>query len=258
VRFQQEEVVEGHRSILARARPGVVQPSGIIFAALDCDADAIEAWNRWYDLEHTPMNVSIDGVMLSRRYVAPPALHDARVTAEGSPFAEGRATFLTTYVLAGDPTIAFDAMSTELPKLYEQGRMTFPAEKKMVREGDVFTGGEAVGDPVRQLAPGDVPFVGHTGVIVVQRHQPDPGRAEKLVAVDGVHGVWSLESRNRPGLHLELTFVEGDVAALARLLREAVPHAGPVLVDAPYELIDPLRYPWADAIRASDLPKTVA
>ena len=59
-----------------------MEPSGIIFAALDCDADAIEAWNRWYDLEHTPMNVCIDGVMLSRRYVSPPALqvvvaHDA-------------------------------------------------------------------------------------------------------------------------------------------------------------------------------------
>jgi hypothetical protein len=235
-----------------------VEPSGIIFAALDCDADAIEAWNRWYDLEHTPMNVSIDGVMLSRRYVAPPALHDARVTAAGSPFADGKATFLTTYVLAGDPQVAFDAMSTELPKLYEQGRMTFPAEKKVVREGDVFLGGGAVGDPVRQLVPADVPFVGHTGVIVVQRHQPDPGRAEKLVTVAGIHGVWSLESRNRPGLHLELTFVEGDVAALARSLREQVPHGGEVVVDAPYELIDPLRYPWADAIRASGLPKTVA
>lgn len=235
-----------------------MEPSGIIFAALDCDADAIEAWNRWYDLEHTPMNVSLAGVMLSRRYVAPPELHAARRTAEGSPFAGGRATFLTTYVLAGDPQDAFDAMSTELPKLYDEGRMTFPAEKKVVREGDVFAGVAAVGDPVRQLVPADVPFVGHTGVIVVQRQRPDPGRAERLVTVDGVHGVWTLESRNRPGLQLEMTFVEGDVGALARSLREAVPHAGDVVLDAPYELIDPLRYPWAEAIRASDLPATVA
>lgn len=235
-----------------------MEPSGIIFAALDCDTDAIETWNRWYDLEHTPMNVSLAGVMLSRRYVAPPALHAARVTAEGSPFAAGRATFLTTYVLGGDPQLAFDAMSTELPKLYEQGRMTFPAEKKAVREGDVFAATAAVGDPVRQLAAVDVPFVGHTGVIVVQRHRPDPGRAERLVAAEGVHGVWTLESRNRPGLELELTFVEGDVAGLARWLREHVPHEGEVVLDAPYELIDPLRYPWAESIRASDLPRTVS
>jgi hypothetical protein len=235
-----------------------VEPSGIIFAALDCDADAIEAWNRWYDLEHTPMNVSLAGVMLSRRYVAPPELHAARVTADGSPFAGGRATFLTTYVLGGDPAVAFEAMSVELPKLYEQGRMTFPAEKKVVREGDVFAGTAAVGDPVRQLTAADVPFVGHTGVIVVQRHQADPGRAERLVGVEGVHGVWTMESRNRPGLHLEMTFVEGDPAAMARALRAEVPHGGDVVLDAPYALIDPLRYPWAEAIRASDLPATVA
>ena len=235
-----------------------MEPSGIIFAALDCDADAIEQWNRWYDLEHTPMNVSLAGVMLSRRYVAPPELHAARITAEGSPFAGGRATFLTTYVLGGDPSVAFDAMSVELPKLYEQGRMTFPADKKVVREGDVFAGTAAVGDPVRQLNAIDVPFVGHTGVLVVQRDRAAPGRAERLVAVDGVHGTWAMESRNRPGIHLEMTFVEGDVAAMARAVREQVPHEGDVLLDAPYLLINPLDYPWADAIRSSDLPKTVS
>jgi hypothetical protein len=36
-----------------------------------------------------------------------------------------------------------------------------------------------------------------------------------------------------------------------------VPHTTEVLVDAPYLLIDPLSYPWAEAIRSSDLPKTV-
>ena len=240
-----------------------MEPTGIIFAALDCDTDAIEDWNRWYDLEHTPMNVSIDGVLLSRRYVAPPDLHRARLAPEGSPFAGGRAAFLTTYVLGGNPQVAFDAMSEKLPGLYDAGRMTFPAEKKAVREGDVFVATGAVGDPDRLLEPIDVPFVGHTGVVVVQRRgEPDAyrERAEALVGVDGVHGVWSLESRNRPGLGLDLVFVEGDPAERASWLREAVPHpaGGEVVLDAPYELIDPLRYPWAEGMRASDLPRTVA
>ena len=235
----------------------------MIFAALDCDADAIEDWNRWYDLEHTPMNVSIDGVLLSRRYVAPLALHRARVVGPGSPFAAGRATFLTTYVLGGDPQVAFDAMSAKLPALYDAGRMTFPAEKKAVREGDVFTGTSAVGDADRQLEPGDVPFVGHTGVVVVQRRGAEQHyreRAEQLVSFDGVHAVWSLTSRNRPGLGLDMIFVEGDTAERASWLREAAPHPPDVelLLDAPFHLIDPLRYPWAAAIRASDLPKTVS
>ena len=56
-----------------------MEATGIIFAALDCDADAIEDWNRWYDLDHTPANVVLPGVQLSRRYVATPELHEQRL-----------------------------------------------------------------------------------------------------------------------------------------------------------------------------------
>jgi hypothetical protein len=234
-----------------------MEPTGIIFAALDCDADAIETWNRWYDLEHTPMNVCLDGVMLSRRYVAPPALHAARLAAEGSPFAAGRATFLTTYVLAGDPQLAFKAMSVELPRLYEEGRMRFPAEKKTVREGDVFEGLATAGRSELQLRPRDVPFVGHTGLIVVQRRGTD-NRAEQIAELDGVTGTWTLASRSREGLFLDMIFVENDPARRAVAIRAAVPHQADVILDAPFLLIDPLRYPWAEEIRSSDLPKTIA
>jgi hypothetical protein len=203
------------------------------------------------------MNVCLDGVMLSRRYVSPPDLHAARLTAADSPFAAGRATFLTTYVLAGDPQRAFDAMSVELPKLYDEGRMRFPAEKKTVREGDVFEARTAVGRAELQLHPRDVPFVGHMGLIVVQRRGED-GRAARIVELDGVTGAWTLESRSRPGLFLDFFFVEDDPAGRAVAIRDAVPHAADVVVDAPFLLIDPMRYPWADAIRASALPRTIA
>ncbi len=233
-----------------------MEPTGLIFAALDCDADLIEEWNRWYDLEHTPMNVCLDGVMLSRRYVAPPALHAARLVAEDAPFGRGKATFLTTYVLAGSPQVAFDAMSVELPRLYEDGRMRFPPEKKTVREGDVFEGREAFGRPELQLRRRDVPFVGHTGVIVVQRRGADD-RSRRIVELDGVTGVWNLSSRTRPDLYLDLIFVEDDPGGRAIAIRDAVPHEADVVVDAPFLLINPLSYPWAEEIRASDLPKKV-
>jgi hypothetical protein len=233
-----------------------MEPTGVIFAALDCDADAIEAWNRWYDLEHTPMNVSLDGVMLSRRYVAPPRLHATRLVGEGSPFGGGRATFLTTYVLAGNPQVAFDAMSVELPRLYEDGRMRFPSEKKTVREGDVFEGEEAFGRPGLQLHRRDVPFVGHAGVIVVQRRGADD-RSRRIVELEGVTGAWTLSSRTRPDMYLDLIFVEDDPGECAVAIREAVPHQADVVVDAPFLLINPLCYPWAEEIRSSDLPKTI-
>src|SRR4051812_15747973 len=78
---------------------GIVEPTGIIFAGLDCDADSIEAWNRWYDLEHVPPNVSMTGVMLGRRYVASPELHDLRRVVPESGFSGRRGTFVTIYTL---------------------------------------------------------------------------------------------------------------------------------------------------------------
>ena len=237
--------------------------TGVIFAALDCDADAIERWNRWYDLEHTPPNVALEGVMLSRRYVSPPDLHAVRLVGPESPFAGGRATFLTTYVLTGDPAVGFEAMSVTLPKLYEAGRMTFPADKKVVRDGDVFASRSAAGDPATALPPAEVAFVGHTGVIVILRRGAEEAyraRADKLAALDDVRGVWTLESVNRPGLALDLVFIEGEPAAVAVAARQAAPHpdGAEVVVDAPFLLINPLAYPWAEAIRNSDLPATIS
>jgi hypothetical protein len=75
-----------------------------------------------------------------------------------------------------------------------------------------------------------------------------------------VHGVWSLTSRLREGLDMDIVFVEGDAGTAARQMRMLEP-AGPstqVLVDAPFDRINPMHYPWADSIRSSDLPKKVA
>ncbi|WP_436774872.1 hypothetical protein [Yinghuangia sp. YIM S09857] len=239
-----------------------MRPTGVIFAALDCDADVIEDWNRWYDLEHTPPNLLLDGVLQSRRYVAPPALHEARIAAEGSPFAGGRSTFLTVYTLLGDPVAAFQGMTGLRDVLVEAGRMEFPADKKAVRDGDVFATVAGTGDDAIRLPADEVAFVGHTGIVVTQRRggaEAARARAARLVALDGVHGVWTLASGTRDGLELDIVFVEGDEAETARRLRAAEPHdaATEIVVDAPYRLIDSLRYPWADEIRASDLPAKV-
>ncbi len=240
-----------------------MQPSGIIFAALDCDAAVIEDWNRWYDLEHTPPNVMLEGVMLSNRYVATPDLHGARESVEGSPFGNGRASFVTIYTLTGDPQIAFDDMSSLRERLIDTGRMAFPEDQKAVREGDCFQSVDAFVSAPTKLVPADVPFVGHTGVVIRQRRggqKASLARAARLVEIDGVHGVWSLTSRLRDGLDMDIVFVEGDAAVAAQQLRAAEPadSSTEVLVDAPYDRINPMHYPWADSIRNSDLPKKVA
>ncbi len=248
---------------MARCQNDPMRPSGIIFAALDCDAAVIEDWNRWYDLEHTPPNVMLEGVMLSNRYVAPPTHHRARSCVEGSPFAAGRATFVTIYTLTGDPQVAFDDMSTLRERLIDTGRMAFPEDRKAVREGDCFAGVSAFASPPTRVVADDVPFVGHTGIVLRQRRGGGDAareRASRLVDHDGVHGVWTLTSRLRPGLDLDIVFVEGDASEAATRLRDAEPAdaATEVLVDAPFERINPMHYPWAGSIRDSDLPATVA
>jgi len=207
------------------------------------------------------------GVMLGHRYVAPPALHDTRRTDAGSPFSDGRSVFLTIYTLCVEPSSAFDDMTVLRDKLYDGDRMRFPADKKVVREGDVLKLQYALGDPSGTLEAEDVPFVGHTAIIVVQResHESLDGWyatdwTPRVVALDGVHGAVSYSSVTRDGLVLDMVFMEGDAATRLEQLRAAAPlHPDTtVVVEAAWDLIQPLHYPFAEVIRASDLPRTVA
>ena len=148
-------------------------------------------------------------------------------------------------------------MSVKLPLLYEEGRMTFPAEKKTVREGDVFAAEATAGRPTLGLRPRDVPFVGHTGVIVVERRGVDD-RARRIVDLNGVTGAWTLQVRGRDQACTSTSSSSRTIRRGPRLpSADAVPHAADVILDAPFLLIDPLRYPWADEIRESALPKTI-
>jgi hypothetical protein len=241
-------------------------PTGIILAVLDCDADAIEAWNRWYDLEHTPPNVWLPGVMLSRRYVAPPELHDVRVVDPSSAFADGRGTFITVYTICEDVAATIAGMSTLRDKLYAEERMNFPPEKKVVRDGDALSLVSGVSAARLKLPREEVPFVGHTGALVIQRSGSDEVAswyeqewAPDVVTLDGVHGVMTLRSSRQADARTDFVFFEGDPVEQTRAIRAHAPHHpdAKVKADAPFLLIEPLRYPWADAIRNSSLPQTV-
>jgi len=243
-----------------------MQPTGIICAVLDCDADSIEQWNRWYDLEHVPPNVSMQGVMLGRRYVSPPELHELRTADAASGFGNRHGTFVTIYTLCEPPLETVGRMSTLREKLYAENRMNFPPEKKVVRDGGALVLVSGVSSKELALPVEDIPFLGHTAVILVQRRASDAVAewyrtewSSKVVEVDGVHGVMSLRYEGKTGEELDVVFMEGDAVALTKAVRAAAPHHGDatIVADAPFLLIDPLRYPWADAIRASSLPQTV-
>jgi hypothetical protein len=240
-----------------------VDVSGIIFASVDCDADAIEDWNRWYDLEHLPPNIALPGIMSGRRYVAPPALHEAREPAnrlEG--FADGRGVHVTVYTLHGEPAQVLADMTSTRDVLEDAGRM-FAPEKKVVRAGDAMTLSWTVADPVLKADPADVPHVQHTSIRAVLRRGGDAtARAEvatAAVGVDGVHAVLGHRSITDPSLDLDLYLLEGDPAAVTRKAREAAPYGADteVLLDAPFSVIVPFHYEFADEIRASSLPQKI-
>jgi hypothetical protein len=242
-------------------------PTGVILAVLDCDADAIEAWNRWYDLEHTPPNVWLPGVMLSRRYVAPPELHVLRMVDGSSALAAGRGTFITVYTVCEEPAATIAGMSTLRDKLYAEERMNFPPEKKAVRDGDALTLLGAISAPALKLPREEVPFVGHTAALVVQRSGADQVAswyeqewAPRVVSLDGVHGVMTLQSGRQADGRTDFVFFEGDAVAQTVAIRAAAPHhpEATIAADAPFLLIEPLRYPWAESIRNSSLPRTVS
>ena len=242
-------------------------PTGIILAVLDCDADSVEAWNRWYDLEHTPPNVVLPGVMLSHRYVAPPELHEARVVDATSALANQHGTFLTIYTLCDDPAKTIAGMTTLRDKLYAEGRMNFPPEKKVVRDGDALTLAAATSAAELKLPPEEVPFLGHTGILLVQR-SGDAATDEwyekewspQVVRHDGVNGVMTFRSGRQPNARTDIVLFEGDAVERTNAIREGAPHHPDVSVtaEAPFLLIEALRYPWAEAISRSTLPKTVS
>ena len=241
-------------------------PTGIILAVLDCDLDSVEQWNRWYDLEHVPPNMALPGVMSGRRYVAPPELHGVRVAAPASALAGRRGSFLTVYLLGADPAETLAGMSTLRDRLYAEDRMRFPADKKAVRDGDAMALVAAASSPALGLHDDEVPFVGHTGLLLVQRRSgpavADWYRGEwsrRVAAVEGVHGVLTFQSSRDGSARTDLVLFEGDAIERTRAVRAAAPHHpdAEITADAPYLLIEPLSYPWAAAMGASDLPARV-
>ena len=237
--------------------------SGIIFAAVDTDAAAIENWNRWYDLEHIPPNVALPGIMSGRRYVATPELVAARLPAEPvAGFDGGKGLHITIYLTSGDPTEAIAAMTTRRDELEAAGRMD-GAGNRVVRAGDAMVLQWTAADPVLSADENDVPHIGHTAIRVVLRRGGGPEVAQRTapaaVAVVGVHGVSSFLAQFQAGIECDIYLLEGATVPVTEALRVAAPYPddAQLLLDAPFDLIVPFDYSFAEQIRSSSLPQTI-
>ena len=140
--------------------------------------------------------------------------------------------------------------------LEAEGRME-GAGNRTVRTGDAMDLSWVVGDPELRLDDRDIPYLGHTGIRVVLRRGGE-GRAvaEQAVTVDGVHGVMSFASRFFAGFEADIYLLSGVTADTTLATRSAAGYGddAEVVLDAPYDVITPLDYSFAQRIRASSLP----
>jgi len=240
-----------------------MRATGIIFASVDTDHANIETWNRWYDLEHLPPNIALDGIMWGRRYVAPPELHEVRLPADRlDGFADGRGVNVTIYALCADPAAVIADMTTTRDVLEANGRMD-GAGRRVVRAGDAMTISWGVADPALRADEADLLHIGHTAIRVVLRTGADDvvrtGTAPAAVTVDGVHAVISSAATFMAGTTCDLYLLEGDPAAVTEALRAEAPYPSDadIVLDAPFAAVVPFDYSFAERIRASDLPERI-
>ncbi|MBI3743814.1 MAG: hypothetical protein HY261_05935 [Chloroflexi bacterium] len=239
---------------------------------IDAKPGAEEEFNRWYDLDHLPENVAIEGITGGRRYVATPDCKAARGAQPIEALSDGKGTFCTTYLFSGADIAPARAEMTSLAKrLAEDGRMyrrartayfsTFRLARTFVRKG-------------LPMAPEAAPWFGHTGIIVWMGDCADAvEHARRLNWYDDVHLPDLLEAQGiLAGFRLEgmtpaeqyrivnLLFVDGDPTASMRDIMSRVPKwkaAGHLLESrpgvfkeqfrSPFRFISPLQYPFLKA-----------
>lgn len=224
---------------------------GMILAALDVDVDNGAAWNRWYDLEHLAPNLALPGITTGHRYVAPPDLHASRVVADGDPvWGGGRSAYLTWYATSVDPTDAIVSMTVRRDELEAAGRMD-GAGPRAVRTGDALHLVATASDPALRLDDGDLVHVGHVGLRLVIDTDDRPAALGP-----GVVASLRFASAFQPGRHVELQLLADDGRTVLDDLRRAEADRSTV-VDAAFDRIEPLRYPFLSAIERSELPRSV-
>ena len=224
---------------------------GLILAALDVDVDNGARWNRWYDLEHLAPNLALPDVVSGHRYVAPPDLHDVRVAADDDPvWGQGRSVYLTWYATSVDPAAAIATMSTRRDELEAAGRMD-GAGARIVRSGDALTLLSTASDADLRLDEHDLVHVGHVGLrLVIDREE----RVASLAP--GVAASLRFGSVFAPGRYAELQLLADDPRSVLAELRSREGGRA-VEVDAAFDRIEPLRYPFLAATENSSLPRRV-
>ncbi len=198
-----------------------METRGIVIALIDVPGEHTVDYNLWYDLDHLPEFAALPGMVLGRRYMAPPEYRALRPPSPLPELADGRGTYCTTYLIADDD---LDAVQKRWADLGDELR----AQRRIFRHGKIADVGfyrrvhMAVRDDV-PAATHAAPHLGHTGIMVVLTEVADAARrddvdrwfrevhAPDLLGVNGVIAAMRFARADGPGgRYANVYLLEGD------------------------------------------------
>ncbi len=207
---------------------------GIVIALIDVPQEHTEAYNRWYDFDHLPEFAALPGMLLGRRYVAPPEYKTLRPASPLPELADGRATYCTTYLI-GDAD--FDAVR----KRWSERAEELMKQRRMFRHGKIADVGYYRLDYTRvrddiPVSAAAAPHIRDTGIMIVMTEVADAAQrpevdqwfrdvhAPDLLGVHGVTAAMRFSRIDTPaGRYVNLYTLEGDPIETKRDLDRRIP-----------------------------------
>ena len=207
---------------------------GIVIALIDVPQEHTRDYNRWYDFDHLPEFAALPGMLLGRRYVAPPEYKALRPASPLPELADGRGTYCTTYLIGDDD---FDAVR----KRWSECADDLMKQRRMFRHGKIADVGYYRLDfsQVRDDIPASAeaaPHLRDTGILIVLTEVADPARrsevdqwfrdihAPDLLEVQGVIAAMRFSRVDLPpGRYANVYMLESDPLATQRDLDKRMP-----------------------------------
>ena len=244
---------------------GRMNTQGIVIALIDVPQEHTEDYNRWYDFDHLPEFAALPGMLLGRRYVAPPEYKALRLPSPLPELADGCGTYCTTYLI-GDAD--FDAVQER----WSQRGDDLRKQRRMFRYGKIADVGYYRLDytQVRDDIPASAeaaPHLRDTGIMIVLTEVADPAEragvdqwfrdmhAPDLLEVHGVSAAMRFSRVDRPpGRYANVYMLEGDPLETQRDLDRRIPEwqergrspapggASQILFQSVYRPVLPMQY----------------
>ncbi len=210
-----------------------MKTTGMVMGLIDVPGEHTKDFNTWYDFDHLPEFVSVPGIIAGRRYVATPDCKAVRPPAASEALADGKGTYCTTYLIGAR---GFGKLKRD----WEAHAQHIRQEHRLFRHGNVV---EMVfwrlefalarnGIPVAAEA---VPYLGHTGIMVVQTEVADAARraevhqwyqdvhAHDLVALPGIAAAMRFTRVTPPteGRFMNVYLLDGEPPDIAERINRA-------------------------------------